>query len=116
MWGDPHHRTFDRVPFTFQGECEYVISKHTEEQATTSGLPAFTLSAQYHRRNPRHKVTFVTFVRLQYNGKDYRLQKKILFIDNTLFLTPYNASGVSITLRADGVFVSYNLFFPSHLT
>ncbi|KAJ8031641.1 IgGFc-binding protein [Holothuria leucospilota] len=104
LWGDPHHRTFDRVAFTFQGECEYVISEHTEEQSGTTGLPAFTLSAQYHRRDPGRRVTYVTFVRLQYNGKDYRLQKRLLFIAGALSLTPYNARGVTITLRANGAF------------
>ncbi|KAJ8031639.1 Zonadhesin [Holothuria leucospilota] len=104
LWGDPHHRTFDRVAFTFQGECEYVVSKHTEEQSETSGLPAFTLSAHYHRRDPGRKVTYVSFVRLQYNGKDYRLHKRLLFVGGVLSLTPYNAHGVTITLRADGAF------------
>lgn len=111
VFGNLHYNTFDGGVLTFQGECEYVVSQHTSEEAATSGLTPFKLIARHHKNTPSSKVTHVSFVRLELSSKLYKLQNQLIFVDNIRVSTPYISDDVTIFLRPDGAIVSLVKYF-----
>ncbi|KAJ8032287.1 Angiopoietin-1 receptor [Holothuria leucospilota] len=85
-----------------EGECEYVVSQHTSEEAATSGLTLFKLIARHHKNTPSSKVTHISFVRLELSSKLYKLQNQLVFVDDIRVTTPYISDEVTIVLRPDG--------------
>ncbi|XP_071830391.1 IgGFc-binding protein-like [Apostichopus japonicus] len=110
LWGNSHYHTFDGNFFTFQGDCEYVVSEHSHEDAALSGLPVYSLIVRQHKERPDDQVTRLSFLQFEFEGTIYKLQHGGLYVDGVQENTPYVVQGIEITLRSDNTYILTTYF------
>ncbi|XP_019732999.1 zonadhesin, like [Hippocampus comes] len=101
--GDPHYTTFDKRTHHYMGACSYTLTKPCN--ASSSGLPYFSVDTQNERRGSNKKVSYVRAVVVQINGVTVILGKgRTVQVNGTAVVPPFAWIG-GVNIYLSGKFV-----------
>ncbi|XP_077400930.1 zonadhesin, like isoform X2 [Vanacampus margaritifer] len=101
--GDPHYTTFDKRTHHYMGACSYTLTKPCN--ASSSGLPYFSVDTQNERRGSNKKVSYVRAVVVQVNGVTVILGKgRTVQVNGTAVVPPVAWIG-GLNIYLSGKFV-----------
>ncbi|KAJ8032422.1 IgGFc-binding protein [Holothuria leucospilota] len=99
VWTESHFQTFDRLSFTFNGGCSYVLLKSHD---ITGNKPAFILIGTFEDNNKTDSYS-LTAIRLEYLGVHYEIWRDgRFFVDDSAVLVPFGDGKVSVSSLIGG--------------
>ncbi|XP_037116970.1 zonadhesin, like isoform X3 [Syngnathus acus] len=101
--GDPHYTTFDKRTHHYMGACSYTLTKPCN--ASSSGLPYFSVDTQNERRGSNKKISYVKAVVIQVNDVTVILGKgRTVQVNGTAVVPPVAWIG-GVNIYFSGKFV-----------
>nr|XP_049615661.1 zonadhesin, like isoform X24 [Syngnathus scovelli] len=101
--GDPHYTTFDKRTHHYMGACSYTLT--TPCNASSSGLPYFSVDTQNERRGSNKKISYVKAVVIQVNDVTVILGKgRTVQVNGTAVVPPVAWIG-GVNIYFSGKFV-----------
>ncbi|XP_002741144.1 uncharacterized protein LOC100369643 [Saccoglossus kowalevskii] len=98
--GDPHMRTFDGHPYSFQGVCWYTLVKDCSK-----AMPEFEITADFVPRDDLSDVTRTRALRINVNVNG----ENVLVDRDNVVTTSYNIQHISINKDDHRVVISFTL-------
>lgn len=99
IWTESHFRTFDRLSFTFNGGCSYILVK---SYGITGDMPAFILTGTF-QSNDQSDSYSLSAIRLEYLGFHYEVWRNgSFYVDDEDRNVPFGDGKVSVSSLIDG--------------